>query len=70
MPRPGKPHGVGRCGAAERETRVERSTSYVEGKHEPAKTEKKVRGRTEERIVGQEREAEVNRSTIDGEGEP
>ena len=56
-------------GAAERETRAERSTSYVEGEHQPAKTEKKARGRTEHRKVGQEHEAEIEKSTSDGEGD-
>ena len=69
MPRLGKPHGAVRCGAAERETRVEGSISYGEGEHQPAKTERKARGRTEQRIAGQEREAEVERSTSDGEGD-
>ena len=33
LPRLGKPHGAMRCGAAEHETRVKRSTSYGEGEH-------------------------------------
>ena len=64
MPRLGQPHGAGRC-----ETRVERSTSDGEGEHQPAKTEKKARGRTEHRRAGQEHEAEGERSTSDGEGD-
>ena len=57
-----------RCGAAERETEAERSTSYGEGEHQPAKTEMKARGRTEQRIAGQDREEYSGRSR--GTGEP
>ena len=48
---------------------VERSASDVEGEHQPAKTERKARGRTEQRRAGQEHEAEVERSASDGEGD-
>jgi hypothetical protein len=45
------------------------SISDGDGERQPAKTEKKVRGRTEERIAGQEREAKVEMSPSDGKGE-
>ena len=60
LPRLGKPRGAVRCGAAEREAEVE-STSYGEGEHQPAKTEREARGRTEQQIAGQ--------GTSDGDGE-
>ena len=43
LPRHGNPHGAGKGGAAGPVTENERSTSYGEGEHQPAKTDRKAR---------------------------
>ena len=71
MRRRGKPDGAGRGGAAERVTRVEGSTSYGEGEHQPAKTDRKARGRPEQQIAGQSRGGRIRRdrtNTVNAEG--